>query len=990
MSISVRKMVIGILTASLVTAGFPQLEHNNIYAQGEQTLFINEVMAANTETLRDGDLDDPDSGSLGGAYSDWIEIYNSSSTAIDLSGYTLSDSSATWKFPQGLVPAKGYILVWASDKNKVAKDGQLHSNFKLSASGETITLKNDMGVLVDTVTTIALGDDQSYGRKTDGASEMVLYSKSSPLKSNINSAATIAVKAPVFSHKGGFYTEAFNLNLSTDEDGVKIYYTLDGSDPVPQKEGTYEFEDSLIIKSRNGDPNVLSMIKDISTDKWNMWQAPIGYIFKCSTIKAVAIREDGTKSKIVTHSYFVDKDMKTRYDVPVISLVTDRTNLFDSTTGIYVNGNFEKKGDEWERPVHIEFFEKDGTLAFSQYSGIRINGGFSRKIPQKSFRLYADHDYDDTDKYKYEIFPGLKKKGNGKKLDSFSRIILRNGGNDCSWTGTMFRDALIQGLVSHLKLDTLAYRPSVVFLDGEYWGIYNIRERYDGEYLESHYNIDKDKAVMLDVWEYPSIQEGEKGDEKSYQNDIINYLKTHSITDKDTYEYIKTKMDIENYIDYNIAEIFSGNYDWPGNNMSIWRYKTDDGNYHPEAPYGQDGRWRWMLRDTDFGFGLYEKSVTFDTLSFATADVPAAGDAAYANAPWAVFLLKTLLKNDEFRNNFINSFADQMNSSFEPERVNQKIDQMKSAIEAEMVENADRWRVLSITKFKEDDLNWYDNIDYIKDYANKRPQYVRQHIVNKFKNNGVAGTAQINISTKASEGYVKVNTIDIKSSTPGIKDSENWTGVYFKGVPVTLQAVPAKGYIFDHWEGSSIDGSTSESITLNMEEGADIKAVFKTNETNDGYKLSGYIKPDFASDYADIKAGFKVEVVGKGISAITDSKGYFELINLPENVTGYSLKISKANYLSREVQNVVVSGDKMISSQNEPLLIWGGDIAIGGTQDDSINMLDVMQVAKAFNTISGDERFNVNVDLNRDEMINIGDVMVIARHFNADTSSYTK
>ncbi len=801
-----------------------------------KTLFINEIMAANNATLRDGDVDDADSGNLGGAYSDWIELYNPGTQAVDLSNYTLSDSSATWTFPKGVIPANGYLLVWASDKNKVAKDGQLHTNFKLSASGELLTLKAPNGSIVDSVTFAPLKDDESYGRKTDSSAEWVVFSKPTPSKQNVYSAEAVAVKDPVFSHKAGFYNSQFNLQLTTDDANTKIYYTLNGSDPVPGASGTFEYTNPILVKSRVGDPNVLSKISNISNDMWSSWNGPKGEVFKCTTLKAVAINNGGNKSKIITNSYFVDNNMTSRYNLPVISLVTDQANFFDNTKGIYVNGNYEKKGEEWERPVHIEFFEKDGTLAFSQYSGIRINGGYTRKIAQKSFRLYAGHDYDDVDTYKYEIFPGLKKKANGKKLDKFETLILRNAGNDHS--GTMFRDALIQGLVSHLNVDTMAYRPSVVFLDGEFWGIYNIRERYDNKYIKSHYNADKDKVVILDVLQTPEVSEGESDDYKLYQDDVINYLKSNSIKNAGVYEYIKTKIDIENYINYNVTEIYCGNTDWPGNNMAIWKYKTDDGNYHPEAPYGQDGRWRWLLKDTDFGFGYQNQSPSFDSIKYATSEQFVPGAALNSNSSWAVFLLKTLIQNTEFRNQFINSFADQLNTSFIPTRVNAKVDELKAGIEVAMPEQCDRWQAISMTSTNQNtnpfggipgmggSSSWYDTIKVVKNYAEQRPSYMRQAIVNNFRNDGVTGTSEINISTVTAQGYVKVNSIDIKTTTPGITNASSWTGIYFKGVPVTLKAIPNEGYKFDHWEGISGVSTTSDTITFDPTGNVSVRAVF--------------------------------------------------------------------------------------------------------------------------------------------------------------------
>jgi|LSQX01.2.fsa_nt_gb hypothetical protein len=789
-------------------------------------LFINEVMAVNGSTIRDGDIDDPKSGSKGGDYSDWIEIYNAGTQAIDLTGYTISDDGATWTFPQGMIPANGYLLVWASDKDKVAPDGQLHANFKITSLGETITLKMPNGTVVDSITTTYLEDDQSYGRKSDGSSEFSIFLKSTPGSANIYDPSLSAVIEPIFSHQGGFYTREFNLQLSTSESGVRIYYTANGSDPVPGTSGTLEYIEGINIKSRVGEPNDLSMIQNISADRSNPWRAPVGEVFKCSTIKAVAIRDDGAKSNIITHSYFVDPNMNTRYSFPVISIVTDRANFFDDSTGIYVSNNSEKRGSEWERPIHIEFFEKDGTLGFSQYAGVRIHGNYTRKYPQKSLRLYADKDYDAKDEFEYEIFPGLRKNGSGKKLKSFERLILRNSGND--WTGVMFRDAMMQSLVSHLKPETQAYRPSIVFLNGEYWGIHNIRERFDKKYLEDHYDLDDDKVVILDPKEQIEVQEGTEEDAEAYMNDIVNYLKSNDITQKSTYDYIKTKMDIENFIDYNVSQIYFGNTDWPHNNVSVWKYKTDDGQYHPEAPYGQDGRWRWIIKDTDFGFHMYDTAVTHDTLNYATTG----SRSFFGNTEWAVLILKTLLQNNDFRNEFINRFADNLNTSFDPVRVNQIVDQFATSVEPEITEHTNRWPgYIKMVAENPRDFTFSQHIERIRNFATERTSNVRQHILNKFRTNGVAGTAKISLNTNATQGYIRINSIDIKETTPAVANPSSWTGVYFTGVPLTLKAIPEDGYAFERWEGVTGVSQTSDTITVILSADMNVSAVFRASGT---------------------------------------------------------------------------------------------------------------------------------------------------------------
>ncbi|HEY9061211.1 MAG TPA: CotH kinase family protein [Pseudobacteroides sp.] len=973
------------LTAAIITTAVTSGIGLETSADSGQALFINEVMASNTATIRDGDADDAKYGAQGGAYSDWIEIYNKSSEPIDLTNYTISDDGASWSFPQGVVPANGYLIVWASDKNKVAKDGQLHTNFKISSTGETITLKKPDGTVVDLVTTLSVSDDQSYQRKADGVAEMVVSAKATPKSANVFVEPVAVIEEPAFSQNGGFYTGAFNLSLTTTETNSKIYYTKNGSDPVPGAEGTFEYTTSINIKSRAGEANVLSMIQNISGDKDTPWIAPVGEVFKCTTIKATVVKSDGKKSKVITHSYFVDPNIKTRYSLPVISLVTDKANLFDNSKGIYVNGNFLNEGQEWERPIHMEFFEKDGTLGFSHDSGVRIHGGWSRKYPQKTFRMYAEG-YGDTDSFKYDIFPGLTKEANGKKLNSFKTILLRNAGND--WSSAMMRDEIMHKIVSHLDVETMAYRPSVVFLNGEYWGIYNIRERYDKHYLASHFNLDKDKVAILDYVsgsvEKLDVQEGTPDDATAFMTDITNYLKSNSITQKATYEQIKTKMDVSNFIDYNISEIFFGNTDWPNNNVSMWRYKTDDGKYHPEAPIGQDGRWRWFVKDMDFGLGLYNKSVTHNTLNYATVEFSEGGRSNY---PWSVFLLKTLLQNTEFRNEFINRFADHINTTFDPVRVNQIVDEAKSAIEAAMPEHSNRWNIIKMTATRPTDATWTKNVEAIKEYASSRPANVRQHIISKFGTNGVTGTVSIKLNSTAQQGYVRINSLDIKSDTPGVTNPEAWTGTYFKGVPVTIKAVAQGGYKFDHWEGVTGLDASSEIITITPSENCNLTAVFKVDNVVvtptpvSSYKISGYISTEIESD-ANMKSGFLVEAAGSNISAVTNSNGYFELVNVPKS-SALTIKISKRGFLTREIKNIDLSKDIQISANEGPLVMWAGDIPVNGIGDNSINMADVIQIAKSFNSVPGDANYNSDTDINKDNAINIKDVIILAKHFNA-------
>ena len=259
-------------------------------------------------------------------------------------------------------------------------------------------------------------------------------------------------------------------------------------------------------------------------------------------------------------------------------------------------------------------------------------------------------------------------------------------------------------------------------------------------------------------------------------------------------------MDIDNYIDYYISEIYIGNSDWPQKNIKFWRYKTNA--FQPDAPYGQDGRWRWLLFDTDFGFGL-GKSFHYDTLTHALHQT--------GTSEWSSFLFRSLIANSEFRRQFINRFADHLNTSFTPQRVISIIDEMQAAITPEMPEHIHRWNIMR------DSMDiWEKNVDVMRIFARERPVFVRQHILDFFD---LSGTAIITLLTDSSKGHIRINSIDITPDTPGVMDANEWSGTYFEGIPVSLSAIPKPGYQFAGWEGidqsdPDVDLILNENLTL--------------------------------------------------------------------------------------------------------------------------------------------------------------------------------
>ncbi|MFN9113311.1 MAG: CotH kinase family protein, partial [Bacteroidota bacterium] len=339
----------------------------------------------------------------------------------------------------------------------------------------------------------------------------------------------------------------------------------------------------------------------------------------------------------------------------------------------------------------------------------------------------------------------------------------RNSGGD--FENTMFRDALCHRLVSSLNCITESYQPTISFINGEYNGILNLREKYDDKYFEQKFNIPSGELDLLVDRGY-----AEYGTTAHYQA-MLNYLNANSLASNSNYEYIQTQMDVESFSDYHIANIYLQNGDWPGTNIEYWRKRTT--SYQPNAPYGHDGRWRWSFHDMDDTFYTYHSDINHNSL----ADATATNGPTYPNPPWSTLILRSLLANQNYKNDFINRFADLMNTNFLPSRVNSIMDAMKAVIEPEMPEHIRRWKVPT------DMALWETYINEQRDFANRRASFQRNHIRSQF---GISSNinATLNVSNY-DHGYVKISTIEIKDGTPGISGNPYpWTGVYFSGIPL--------------------------------------------------------------------------------------------------------------------------------------------------------------------------------------------------------------
>ena len=698
-----------------------------------------------------------------------------------------------------------------------------------------------------------------------------------------------------FSAVGGLYAESFDLILSTDIKNGVIRYTLDGSDPTSdstQYTDKITIEDrtdednllSAIVASgggmgsmggmgggdlsgdgftngdmtlpedgftdgdmtppdamKNGGADITAEDMQDRDDMGNnnfgggmgensTSSAPEENVFKGTVIKAAVFSKSGEMlTDISVESYFVSEDIFTRYgDLPIVSIVTDADNFYDDETGIYVNYN--ESGSDWERPVYFEMFEADGTSVISQNMGVRLNGGTTLSLAQKALRFYARADYDEENSsIEYELFEGLTTSYSDDILTTFKRIILRSSGNDNS--GTLFRDALMQELVSDLNVDTQASRPCIAFVNGEFWGIYNIRERYDDHYFANHYDIDTDNVAILEISSDSSTPEINEGDESdlAFYNEMIAFFNSNSMTDEASYLKAQEYVDIDNLIDYYITNIYSGNTDWPANNNVFWRYKTDTGGYDDTAEWYMDGRFRWVIKDMDWGFGLMGQASS-DTLAHALNESSSGesgrggGSSGFTSAE-STLMFRKLLGNEAFLEKFINRFCDVMNTNYDTDTVVALIDEMKAAIEPAIEEQSNRYpsSVSSVS-------SWESNIEKMIQFVEERTGYVQGFLQSRFS---LSDIVTVTLNTDSDTGYIRMNDTDITVDTRGVSDASSWSGSYFGGTTQTFTAVALDGHTFVKFiVTDTASGATTEFTDSTIEVtlgsgGTVVQAIFE-------------------------------------------------------------------------------------------------------------------------------------------------------------------
>lgn len=761
------------------------------------TLAINEVMASNTNTIQNEN----------GVYADWVELYNTGTEAVDLTNWGLSDNESTpfkWRFGAVTIQPGEFLLIWADSLNlpTITATNMLHTSFAISKGGETVVLTRPDTNRVDQLPATAMLDNQSVGRQPDGTGGWHFFAVSTPGASNTTTGVPADLAPPAFTLAGGVYTSSVLVAITSSvPDGV-VRYTLDGSEPTTNSPA---FSTPIELTNRTGETNNWSMIptnlSDPGAPYYEGWQAPLGEVFKLHTVRARTFKSGSLPSRTVTQSYLVDTNGTGRYRLPIISIATDPSNFFSDATGIYVPGssgtNYMSDGSDWERPASVEMIETNGQVAFRFDAGIRINGNTTRTRPRKALRIYARNPSTLT----YPLFPQ-------KAVSHYDTFLLRNAGND--WGQGIFRDAFLQELAAPTGLDRQSARPAVVFIAGEYWGIHDIRDRQDEGYIANHYGLGPLDFVQLESgWEAeaPSRPIYDKGNTNLVQEyyDLLDFVNQQGVASSANYTTLLERIDLDNYLDYMATEIWSGNTDWPGNNMKVWRSATT--NRAPDAPTGHDARWRWMLCDMDFGLGLdffyvpgHDAFAQFDSIQHAAA----ANGVEFSNNTNATLFFRRLLENNRFRQSFVNRLSDHLNATFQTGRVLAELSNTVARLAPEMPEHVNRWR---------QPFSWSNDVARIASYATQRTPALWGHLQTFFSlGNRTTLTVRVN---DAMRGWVQVNSLAIKPGTPGVgSPAYPWSGSYFPDYPVELTATAKPGYRFTAWR--RLVSSTSVLLTTNL------------------------------------------------------------------------------------------------------------------------------------------------------------------------------
>ena len=621
-------------------------------------------------------------GSTGSVASDWVELHNSTGSAVNLGGYGISNNPknpAKWVFPDISIEPGEYLLLYATGSADKAQKKNLKLNFCISSTGEALFFFDPNGKLIDKLSAGRMKSGQSYGR--DGSDNRFYYAEPTPGAQNGKGYEGIT-QLPAFSVTPGIYDNAVTVAITAGE-GETIRYTTDCTTPNASSE-VYSGELSI---SKN------------------------------SVIRAAAFRDGYLSGDVATATYLFRSD-GVNHALPVVTLVTAPDNLWNSKTGIYATGDqfdpdaasyadtlksatyyqakfaTEEQVDTiWEKPAAFSLFDDNGKQVFTQNVGIRIAGSFGRGRAQKGFNVIARKEYG-KGSMEYPFFEN-------RPYTEYKAVVLRAGAQDQN--RSKIRDELASGLLEGTDINILyqAYRPTVLYLNGEYWGVYFMKEKRNRFFVAQHENTENNVDLAIGK----GFKQRSYGDNSDWVS-LYEYATSHDLSSAEAYAYVSERMDVDSFRDYMIAEIYNGNTDTY--NFQYYRLKG--------------GKWKFIFYDFCWGF----QSPGHETLAFRMGKTPS--DVCSAK------LFAAMLQNKGWRDSFCRRFGELLNTAFAPERVSALIEELYGYVEPEIKREREKFNKDTFMGVKQPNTNlgtyegFQSEISKLKDFAQKRPEEIKRQL----------------------------------------------------------------------------------------------------------------------------------------------------------------------------------------------------------------------------------------------------------------------
>jgi len=662
-----------------------------------------------------------------------IRVHNASANSSDLTGnFFLSAGLTSAQNQYQNIPA------WFTPPVVLP-----HASFKL-ATGETIIISDTNEVVIDSIAVPeGLGPNISRGRTPDGTGSWCFFDSPTPDASNNQSTCYSSITpAPIVDLPSGWYSSSNPISVTTAANATS-HYTTNGDEPD------------------QNDPVV---------------SGPI-YVSQTGVLSVKSFGNNGQAlpSPTIDRTYIIDED---NHNLPVISIITDEDHLWDWNTGIYVMGpnastTFPYFGSNfwqpWSRKSRIEYFDRNQNKQFEAIVDLEIHGGYSRAEPQKSFRIDAKSIYTGDVEY-----PLIERK---PEITSFNNFNLRNGGQHGIFN--RIQDAVFSRLAIGTHIDRMGYQATLVYLNGEFWGLYGIREKFDEHYVESNHGVDKDAVQLLN-------RDGALAGDASHFNESYSIITNQSANSPNFVEVFSSRFDLNNYLDYFIFQTYIQNRDWMGidwgiNNVKLWRQDT------------AGATWRYMMYDTDFGFALYGGSIYHNYINRAR-------NPDYPNQHSQIF--NHALNNADFRCQFVNRYDDLINTTFQTDVFDAVVDELKTELAPAIPDHIAQW---SNQMGPYSYTYWLNSVNGLKTYNSTRIPTARQHINQSFN---LQGQKLVELAASpTNSGHIKVNSI-----LPPLP----WDGIYHGGCPITTEAIPSFGYLFSHWTSDDTNYQNAQDATLQV------------------------------------------------------------------------------------------------------------------------------------------------------------------------------